>query len=534
MYRNRTDTGIMTAGLLFAAMFTVIMGRYYVLSCGSEYTAAAQQRGRIKLTVECGEGNIFDRNMKPLVNRKMCYTAVACPSLIDMDEAIQYAVDKEYFSEKFSEGMPFEFECTAETPDSTGITVFNLPQRYEEVQTAQHVIGYTSQGRGVTGIEYAYDSILRNEYAENSVQYCTDGFGNVLAGESAVISRNNMYTSGVVTTIDYDIQQICENAGEEIEMGAICAADVETGEIVAMASFPTYSVYDLEAALNDERSPMINRNLYSYSVGSIFKLVTACGGMNEGMDGYRSECMGYTDINGKNFNCHKLEGHGVQDLKSAMVNSCNTYFINLCRNLDTDLLRETAFALGFGREIHLCSGMTASGGILPTVKQLDIPAELANFSFGQGKLTASPLQILRFTCAIANDGKMPELTILKGFTEDGKTVSGGKYARYSYVIDEDKAKSLQSLMISAVYENEASNAIPLYTTAGAKTSTAQTGRVNEEGEEEYNAWITGFFPADNPRYALTVLIEDGGYGNDSAAPVFRKIADEITKLEEKH
>ena len=83
------------------------------------------------------------------------------------------------------------------------------------------------------------------------------------------------------------------------------------------------------------------------------------------------------------------------------------------------------------------------------------------------------------------------------------------------------------MMRATIYENENSNAAPRNIYAAAKTSTAQTGRFDEDGEELCHGWITGFFPANRPRYAVTVLAEDGGYGNDSAAPIFREIAEKI-------
>ena len=83
------------------------------------------------------------------------------------------------------------------------------------------------------------------------------------------------------------------------------------------------------------------------------------------------------------------------------------------------------------------------------------------------------------------------------------------------------------MMIEAVYLNDSSKARPRYIRVGAKTSTAQTGRFDEDGEELCHAWITGFFPSSSPTYAVTVLVEDGGYGNDAAAPVFAEIADGI-------
>ena len=171
--------------------------------------------------------------------------------------------------------------------------------------------------------------------------------------------------------------------------------------------------------------------------------------------------------------------------------------------------------------------MTASGGVLPTVKDLMIPAELANFSFGQGKLSATPLQILQLTCTIANNGKMPVLRLVKGMTLDGDDILNEKKPQNSQVLERTTANQLKEMMISAVEDNENSNAKTNYTTVGAKTSTAQTGRYDKNGVELCHAWITGFFPADKPQYAVTVLIEDGGYGNDASAPVFKEIVEKI-------
>ena len=177
--------------------------------------------------------------------------------------------------------------------------------------------------------------------------------------------------------------------------------------------------------------------------------------------------------------------------------------------------------------------MTGSAGVLPTVKDLDIPAELANFSFGQGKLSATPLQVNQMTCAIANGGSVPSLRVIRGVTADGETIANEKPPQLSKVIDDDTAAGLRRMMTAAVRDNSSSNARSLIVSTGAKTSTAQTGRYDEEGNEYCHAWITGFFPAASPKYAVTVLAEDGGYGNDAAAPVFRSIAEGITVLDKK-
>ncbi len=525
--RKKAEIRVIILAGTFFVIFTALCFNYYRIAMKRDHVQTAKTNSQFTIIAGNSEGTIYDRNMKPLVNSQKKYIATAVPSFLDRNTTAEFAVDKDSFLENFDKGLPFTFECKSDTPDSDGLTVFEIPERYSENQPAQHVIGYLSQGEGVAGIEYAYNKILRNDYGENSVTYTTDGFGQILIGDGRKIIRSKAEKSGAVTTIDLDIQKICEDAGKNIDKGVVVVADVKTGELLAMASFPTYSVDDMEKAIDDERSPLINRALYSYSVGSVFKLVTAAQAIDDKFSGYVYNCTGKEDVEGKIFNCHKTDGHGLQTLSEAITNSCNTYFISLSRILDIKDFRELAFSLGFGREIHLCSGMTASGGVLPTVKDLMIPAELANFSFGQGKLSATPLQITQLTCAIANEGKMPVLRIVKGMTVDGEEIIGEKSPQHSQVLEKDTANQLKDMMISAVEENENSNAKTKYTTVGAKTSTAQTGRTDKKGEELCHAWITGFFPSDNPQYAVTVLVEDGGYGNDVSAPIFREIADRI-------
>ena len=511
---------------VFLLFFILILMNYYKISTEAD-TVFTEDMYEITVNAGTTEGTIYDRNMKPLVNSEYKYIAVAVPYGIDRDKIIDFAVDREKFSEDFEKGEPFVFECTENIPESASLTVFEIPERYSENQTANHVVGYKSQGVGVTGIEYAYNKILRNSDSENSVSYSIDGFGRVLIGEGKRVKRSTADKTGVVSTLDTDIQKICESAVKGCKKGAVIVSDVKTGDILALVSFPDYSVADLENALDDENCPLINRALYSYSVGSIFKMITSCEAINEGLENYIYFCKGFTDIEGQNFNCHKADGHGMQNMTKAVTNSCNTYFINLSKYLNVQSFRNLAYSFGFGKEIFLCSGMTASAGVLPSERELSVPAEFANFSFGQGRLTATPLQINRMTCAIANGGKLPEMRIIKGITADGKRVANEKSPQFSRVIDRKTADKLKKMMISAVKDGENSNAKTFRTQTGAKTSTAQTGRFDDNGEELCHAWITGFFPAKNPLYAVTVLVEDGGYGNDSSAPVFREIADKI-------
>ena len=192
-------------------------------------------------------------------------------------------------------------------------------------------------------------------------------------------------------------------------------------------------------------------------------------------------------------------------------------------------LFETAANFGFGRETELSAGITSSAGYLPTVSELMLPAERGNFCFGQGKLTATPVQITRMTCAIANYGMLPEVRLIKGVTEDGEMPDESEAVSGEQVLSTETAEKLRLMMIGAVYGSSGFNGRPTGISAGAKTSTAQTGRFDENGVEYCHGWITGFFPANIPEYAVTVLAEDGGYGNEAAAPVFKEIAEGISE-----
>lgn len=419
---------------------------------------------------------------------------------------------------------------TTEIVEINGLEL-EVPVKLAENQTAQHIIGYDIDGEGVTGLLSSYNNFLKNNRRQFKAIFEVDGRGNILQGVEPVIAVDEPVTAGVVTTIDARFQQICEEAAKKMDKGAIVVMDVGTGEIRAMVSVPSYSSYDLSSAISDDKSPLINRALRPYSVGSCFKLVIAAEAMSEGFSDFEYECTGAEYVGDRAFHCHNWAGHGMQNMEDAIGNSCNTYFIALSRQLSPEKLLSIAAAFGYGSENTLANGITSVCGNLPTLKQLNLPAELANFSFGQGVLTATPVQVCAMTCAIANGGIKVNPSLIRGITLDGETLEENEKGIYivDRVIDRDLAVKLQDYMKSAVYKNPLSNAKTIYTVTSAKTSTAETGRYDDRGLQLYNAWITGFFPPYKPQYAVTVLCEDGGYGNAAAAPILKEIIDAYAK-----
>ena len=517
--------------VFFGAAVSVLYMHIFSVITGSEYKQTALNQG--SYTVETGSvnANIYDCNMKKLVNSEMQHICAVNPDSDAVKEILPHlAESREEFYSKLKYGRPFL--CVTDTSDfsSENITVFEVPSRYSENQPAQHIIGYTSGGSGVCGIELSYDTFLRSFSSRNSVTYKVDGNGDVLEGIRKEISYADDMKAGVVTSIDYDIQDICEKAAENIEKGAVIVMDIKTGEIKAMTSRPAYSVSSLEKALDDEDSPLINRVLYPYNAGSVFKLLICQCALESGIsDNFTYECTGSIDINGQIFNCHEKDGHGYQDMKAAVSNSCNTYFIELSKKISSARLLETAKNLGFGSETRLADNLYSMTGNLPSYDDMKLPAEKANFSFGQGKLSVTPMQVTQMVCAIANDGNMPSARLIEGITYDGINIENRSETVYSEVMTTETAAELQKFMTAAVNENPQSNAYSDKVRISAKTSTAQTGVYDDSGNELCHAWASGYFPSDAPQYAVTVMAENGGYGNTAASPVLREIAEKITE-----
>ena len=179
--------------------------------------------------------------------------------------------------------------------------------------------------------------------------------------------------------------------------------------------------------------------------------------------------------------------------------------------------------------ISLPPNIYTADGTLPSKQDMLNPAEVANLSFGQGKLTATPVQVAQMISVVANGGYLVAPKLVVGQTLDGQTVERTADIAPKQIISGEIASQIQSFLVHCVMVADGQNALPEKTTAGGKTGTAQTGRFNDEEKELEQGWFAGFFPASNPRYVVVVLSEETGYGNTTAAPVFSKIADALAE-----
>ena len=514
---------------LISALF--ITAKISSISNDGRVISASASNGNYSLKQISEYASIYDCNGKRLNNCSYEYFALINPKDKSAVLINPYILDDETYNQGIIGNLPFLCKVNPNCKKIKEIIVFKKAVRTDENQLARHIIGYTSENNGVCGIEYAYNSLLRGNYSENKATFSVNAVGNVLKGLYSNISFADDVNAGVVTTIDSDIQKICESAflSSDCYKGAVIVMDVKTGEIKACASFPTFNPQRLDDSLGDNNAPFVNRAFSAYNVGSIFKLVTATAALESGISPeYTYDCSGKINVSGQVFNCHKWGGHGEINMNDAMVNSCNPYFIALGEYINSDFFIETARNYSFGKETELCSGMTSSAGYLPTAKELSVKAEKGNFSFGQGKLTATPLQICTMTAAIANDGIICEPQLIVGVKDKDGIVNKIEYNANHRVISFKTARILKGFMVNTVNAQNSMSKSDIVS-SGGKTSTAQTGRFLSNGTEILNCWFTGYFPSDKPKYAVTIIAEEKNSGNSSAAPIYKKIAEYITE-----
>jgi len=337
--------------------------------------------------------------------------------------------------------------------------------------------------------------------------------------------------SGVVTTLDINIQTIVENALMKLKSGCAIVSEAESGKIRAMASVPTYDIKNISESMKSENAPMINRAMSTFNVGSIFKPIIASAAIENGHLNHTFVCVGSTQIVDRVFRCHKLEGHEYTNMCTALSQSCNCYFYNLAITLGGTVVHRAVSNLGIANKIYIANNLSTAAGEVPSEKSLQNEGALANLSIGQGKLLASPVAMLNLYSAIATDGSYYMPSIVEKTIKDGEEEI--KEAVYpTRVMKDDTAAILREYLKTVITEGTGGEAKTELCTAAGKTATAQTGRYYEDGLEITNSWFCGFFPAESPKYVVVVMSDNKL--NVSTASVFAEIADEITKLNGKN
>lgn len=520
---------------LLVAALGVLAVRMVIIN-ESISNSASRNVNTISVVASYSRGSIYDCNLQPLVNIESNQYIAIKPQISSLKAVSELILneDKDGAYNQISQGKIGIVKASGYIDNTDGKS-FNVISRYTDNGLAVHTIGYVDvDGKGVTGIEKYYNDILSDANGYLKVKCSVDAYGNVLEGvKLETQSFNYNSKAGVALTIDKTIQQICEDALVEfgIELGAAVVLDVKTSEIRAMASAPEFSQNNVALSLEDTRSPFVNRAITPYSVGSVFKVVVASAAVENGISTNTSfYCNGFTNVGITRFGCHKETGHGNMNMETAMAQSCNPYFINLAIMAGKDSICNIGKNLGLGTSVELADGYYTESGIMPQSSEIISNQDLANLAFGQGTLLASPLQMTAVYAAIANDGVYTAPSLMKSIVNTQREeIMKAELPVSRRAMSLTTAKTVQALLLNTVVNGSGNKAKPDNVEVAGKTATAQSGQFDENGNEKTQSWFCGYFPAENPKYAITVLKENGIGGSADCAPVFKYIAQRITE-----
>jgi penicillin-binding protein 2 len=477
--------------------------------------------------------------------------------------------------------------------------VLSVSRNYPFSENYTHVLGYVSEAGekdilnnemiksrhvpglkvGKTGLEKSFENEL---IGTNGIQrYEVNAYGKRINQLSHMDGLNG---KTIQLTIDTKIQKLCNELLNNVA-GSISVMDVYTGEIVAMHSSPSFDPNlflfginqdDWQLIRNNPLKPLVNKTLSGlYSPGSTFKPIVALSALeNEVIDeNFKVNCTGKIEMYGQTYHCWKKKGHGVVSLKSAMKQSCDTYFYEIARKLGVDRLKKTSLKFGLGKKVLNEIFSIEKKGLIPDTKWKKnnlgkswVIGETLITGIGQGYMQTTPLQLCQMVAQLANGGFKiyPKITIEK----NNKTAEQIKSImdKNSKDLDDEKsglqeASELLGFVDKKEYRRLYKNAKnirlvreamfastnevrgtsyasriedPKYQFAG-KTGTSQVKRITKADREldlstseiPYNerdhALYIAFGPYKNPRYALSIVVEHGGSGSSTAAPIAKKL-----------
>ncbi len=516
--------------------FVICCVNLFILNTDNKTAVAGLKTSKTLLLGE-SKGIIYDCNLNRLVGSDYNYVCAVKPDLASAELLRNLLSADSYINvvNHISKGNPTKF-VSPRFISHDDIVCAKIYKRYNSVPLATHLIGYVDyDNRGISGIEMAYDALLQSYSGDYQVRYFADGTGRVMNGaEVEVDSEGYNSKGGVVLTLDKNAQLQLEEALDScsVEKGAAALVEIKSGAIRAIASRPNFKPDDVSAYLNDVASPLFNRATAAYPVGSVFKPLIAASALEQGFDPQVDyECKGFISSDNIRFNCTK--SHGRVNMATALMYSCNCYFINLINQINCFDTIKFASSLYFGCEQELCNGIYTSSGNLTAYDELNSFAGKANFSFGQGSLNATVLQIAGLYAAVANGGEFCLPYVVEGeCDESGRFKSTHIPSAPHRAFSKKTAEFISACLELAVRDGTGENAqVESFSVAG-KTATAQTGEYIN-GKERLVTWFAGFFPYENPKYVLVVMCEDGKSGSADCAPVFSKVASALVPNQNK-
>ncbi|MGE5676746.1 MAG: peptidoglycan D,D-transpeptidase FtsI family protein [Pseudomonadota bacterium] len=538
-------------GIIFIAVYTLLILRLLFIQgyMGRDYTEKAVRQRMVYIPVSSNRGIIYDRNMIPITDREVKKVVIAYPAFVPDKASAIVTISKacgipEETVEKKMDGSTdtVEFTCGIGQNDYLslidsgrlkGVIAVEKRLRYSEKDIARHLTGYIGKTDkiGHMGIEKSMNSYMEGS-GSDSIAAVVDSGRNIIRGLGFRKVEASEDGSGysIKLTLDYHIQGIIEEIMDKNEVeGSIVVMDVRNGDILGMASRPDFEQDNVDKYLKSSGNELINKSVWQFDLGSIFKTVVAAAAIEDGKIDLEDKytCEGYIDVGNNRIKCSTFSSHQDReiDMKEAFALSCNSSFIQIGEKVGAQQILDMAEKLGFGQK--LCFTIPEEkAGYLPTIQEDGI----GNISIGQGKIQATPLQITSMMATIANNGIRNDPQLVDSLiTEKGLTVKKMERSRPQIVLNPTTSKILRN-MLHEVTINGTGKQANMEELGGScgKTSSAETGMLAEG--EVVHGWFAGFVPYEKPQYAITVFIYNGQSGGKAAAPIFKEAASEIMKV----
>jgi len=482
--------------------------------------------------------------------------------------------------------------------------VVSVARKYTHESSSSHIIGYVSDASikdlennallreinvpgiktGKTGLEKS----LNNEMIGNPglQRFEVNAYGKRI---KELQFHQGTPGKNFITTLDKEVQIFANDLIKE-KSGSVCVMDIYTGDIISMVSSPTFdsnkfvhgiSKEDWQKLITDKRKPLMNKSLAGlYPPGSTIKPIVALSALENDVISPKLviECRGSIEMYGQKYHCWKEKGHGFMSLRSAIKQSCDTYFYEVARRLGVDRLSETAKKFGLGKKV-LNSFEEEKTGVVPNTKWKKenigkgwVLGETLISGIGQGYFQSTPIQICLMMAQLANGGYEIKPRIIDNEFDLQPVVKAWREKFISQ--DEDLILSEEANVfeddinffnLKKLYRNKENIKFVLEALYGAtnepmgtsyrsrhiksefiyagKTGTSQIRTITPEErelklknkdlpyEKRDHALFTAFFPYKKPRYAISIVIEHGGAGSTGAAPIAKKV---IKKVLERH
>jgi len=509
---------------------------------GEELSKKAESQDSIVVNIASNRNDILDRNMMSFTGLdKSEYAVVFSTENAKEDLKLceileKYSDEDKYdiFSRLCLNKKTFtrvNREFIKETKEHPNFSVISVSDRYLNDSPCAALIGYLSDNKGASGLEKVYDKVLSSSKGYG-VKARADALMRFIPGSSKETVGQNLKSDKLKTTLDLDFCRIAEKELSNADLKAgVVILDIKNFDLLAMTSYPTFRPDNVGQYLSSDEGNLINRCLTDYDMGSVFKIVVAAAAIEEGVTTPDElfYCNGYCYIAEKRIDCHNIYGHRKLSFAEAFMHSCNPVFIEVGQRVGYEKLIEYAEKFGLGTKILNPESLIQSKGKLPDKNNYYL-ADVANLSIGQGRLSGNALNGAVFSAVVANGGIIKRVNCADSIVDNvGQKKRNLKVSGEERIISEDTADMIYKMMINTNLHGTGTNGNVDFFGSGGKTGSAQTGWV-VDGNRYQHGWYTGFFPAENPLYAMCVFVEDGKSGSETAAPIFKNIAEKIMSI----